>query len=83
MSDVSTVFYDLPHPPATYMGKGYAWRTADGSGNNVSIPDMGKAGMPYSRSVQATHPLVASELPDPDLIFHSLLKRDKVCASSV
>ncbi|KAF8578807.1 linoleate diol synthase [Ramaria rubella] len=71
------LFYDLPHPPATYMGNAYKWRTADGSYNNVSIPDMGKAGTPYSRSVQATHPLVPSELPDPELVYQSLLRRDK------
>lgn len=59
------------------MGE-YQFRSADGSGNNVSIPDLGKAGMPYSRSVQATHALVASELPDAELVYQSLLRRDKV-----
>lgn len=75
---VDTVFYDLPHPPATYMGNQYRWRTADGSYNNVQIPDMGKAGTPYSRSVQAVHPLDRGELPDPELLYKALLKREEV-----
>ncbi|KIJ55788.1 hypothetical protein M422DRAFT_152180 [Sphaerobolus stellatus SS14] len=74
---VQLLFYDLPHPPATYMGDQYRFRTADGSNNNVQIPDMGKAGTPYSRSVQAAHPLDRGELPDPELIYKALLKRDK------
>lgn len=39
---------------------------------------MGKAGTPYSRSVQQTHPLPAQELPDPGLVFDTLLRREKV-----
>ncbi|KAF8512919.1 linoleate diol synthase [Gautieria morchelliformis] len=73
---VQLFWYDLPHPPATSMGK-FQWRSADGSGNNVSIPEMGKAGSPYSRSVQATHALVATDLPEPELVYQSLLRRDK------
>jgi linoleate 10R-lipoxygenase len=40
---------------------------------------MGKAETPYARSVQQTHPLPQNQMPDPDLIFETLLKRDKVC----
>ena len=39
---------------------------------------MGKAGTTYSRSVQQTHALTRSEMPDPGLIFDSLLRREKV-----
>ena len=72
------VYNDLPHPPSTYIGDKYAWRCADGSCNNLSDPDMGKAGMPYARSVQQVHPLPRNELPDAGLVFDTLLKREKV-----
>jgi linoleate 10R-lipoxygenase len=62
------VYNDLGHPPATSIG-GYAWRTADGSANNIDLPEMGKAGTSYARSVQQTHPLPRNELPDAGLIF--------------
>ena len=75
---MSAVYNDLPHPPATYIGKDYQFRKADGSYNNVDVPDMGKANMPYGRSVQQGHPLPQSSLPDAGLIFDTLLRRDNV-----
>ncbi len=39
---------------------------------------MGKANLPYARSVQQTHPLPRNMLPDAGLVFDSLLKRKKV-----
>lgn len=60
------------------MGNEYAWRTADGSGNNVVNPDLGKAGTPYARSVAQAHPLPRHQLPDPGLVFDTLLRREKV-----
>jgi linoleate 10R-lipoxygenase len=77
----NTVYNDLPHPPATYIGPKYQWRTADGSFNNPDIPDLGKANTPYSRSVQQAHPLPASALPDAGLIFDTLLRRGEVRVS--
>ncbi|KAJ3767452.1 linoleate diol synthase [Lentinula raphanica] len=73
---IKLLYNDLSHPPATLIGKKYAWRSADGSGNNIGDPDLGKAGATYARSVQQSHPLSPSELPDPGLIFDTLLKRD-------
>lgn len=75
---MDAVYNDLPHPPATYLGKDYQWRTADGSNNNVNVPEMGKANTPYARSVQQSHPLPRSSLPDAGLIFDTLLRREKV-----
>ena len=72
------MYSDLPHPAGTYVGTEYSWRSADGSGNNLSDADMGKANTPYSRSVQQLHPLPANSLPDPGLIFDTLLRREKV-----
>ncbi|KAG9085890.1 hypothetical protein FRC07_013262, partial [Ceratobasidium sp. 392] len=74
---ISMLYKDLPHPPSTYVGDAFRFRSADGGGNNLLQPDLGRAGTPYSRSVPQTHPLPVSELPDPELIFECLLKRDK------
>ncbi|EKM53146.1 uncharacterized protein PHACADRAFT_259331 [Phanerochaete carnosa HHB-10118-sp] len=89
---VNFLYKDLPHPPAGYLsvpnetshalqkrhkGVTYAFRTADGSDYNVLYPELGKAGVPYARSVPSTLPLPASALPDPGLVFDMLLKRDK------
>ncbi|KAF7796357.1 hypothetical protein EIP86_007534 [Pleurotus ostreatoroseus] len=74
---VELLYSDLPHPAGTYVGTEYSWRSADGSGNNLSDADMGKANTPYSRSVQQLHPLPANSLPDPGLIFDTLLRREK------
>ncbi|KAG8952208.1 hypothetical protein FRC04_004915 [Tulasnella sp. 424] len=73
---VGLLYRDLPHPPGTYLGKKWAFRSADGSYNNINIPDLGKARMPYTRSVQSRNPIPYSSLPDPDLLFDALLKRD-------
>ncbi|KAJ6515136.1 linoleate diol synthase [Mycena vitilis] len=73
---VELLYNDLSHPHATNIGNGYAWRSADGSNNNVNLPEMGKAGTPYARSVQQSHPLPKHELPDAGLVFDTLLKRD-------
>lgn len=77
-SSSPSVYNDLAHPAPTSIGNQYAWRTADGSFNNIQAPDMGKAGTPYSRSVQQTHPLPKNQLPDASLVFDTLLKREGV-----
>ncbi|KAL1747600.1 heme peroxidase [Schizophyllum fasciatum] len=74
---IKKLYDDLPHPPATSLGTDYAWRRADGSCNNMDIPHLGKAGEPYTRSVQQSHPLPRHQLPDPGLVFDTLLKREK------
>ncbi|KIY53364.1 linoleate diol synthase [Fistulina hepatica ATCC 64428] len=74
---IKLLYDDLPHPPATGVSKKYAYRRSDGAYNNINIPDMGKAGTAYARSVQQTHPLPTKNLPDAGLIFDTLLKRDK------
>ena len=69
---VGALYKTLTHPPATFLDKKF--RSADGSGNSLLYPDLGKSGLPYARSVQTQHPLPASSLPDPGLIFDVLLK---------
>ncbi|KAG8900205.1 hypothetical protein FRC00_013926, partial [Tulasnella sp. 408] len=73
---ITLLYNDLPHPPAALVGSKYRFRSADGSGNNIYKPDMGKAGSHYARSVQGRHPLPQTELPSASLIFDALLKRE-------
>ncbi|KAG9016734.1 hypothetical protein FRB90_002336 [Tulasnella sp. 427] len=73
---ITLLYNDLPHPPASLVGSKYRFRSADGSGNNLYKPEMGKAGSHYARSVQGVHPLSPKELPSPSLIFDALLKRE-------
>ncbi|KAF4623505.1 hypothetical protein D9613_002388 [Agrocybe pediades] len=73
---IETLYDTNPHPIASLVGDDYQFRKADGSNNNVEMPDIGKAGMPYARSVQGKSGLPRSSLPDPGLVFDSLLKRD-------
>ncbi|KAG1827565.1 heme peroxidase [Suillus subaureus] len=74
----STVVYnDLAHPPTTFIEPKYQFRTADGSNNNRDIPDLGKAGTPYARSVQQSNPLPRNQMPDAGLVFDTLLRREK------
>ncbi|KAG0162174.1 hypothetical protein DFQ30_002861 [Apophysomyces sp. BC1015] len=53
---------------------GNQFRSADGSGNSVLLPNTGKAGTRYVRTVSPQRP-VYSRLPDPHDIFDRLLKR--------
>ena len=71
---ISMLWHDLPHPPPTLAGPQARYRKADGSGNNPWVPEMGRAGAPYSRSVPPvkTH---GGNLPDPELVYDQLLKR--------
>jgi linoleate 10R-lipoxygenase len=55
----------------------YAYRSADGSYYNPLIPSLGMAGSPYARSVPSQRCLSHAALPPPDLVFDTLLKREK------
>ncbi|KAL8280949.1 hypothetical protein RQP46_006628 [Phenoliferia psychrophenolica] len=65
---IEFLWYDLPHPPASHIGKAGIYRSADGSGNNDLLPELGRSNRPYARSVPAS-------LPDPALVFDGLLRR--------
>ncbi|KAI0756453.1 heme peroxidase [Daedaleopsis nitida] len=56
-----------PRLPGTF-------RSADGGGNNVNMPNLGKARTPYAKSVQNKYPLAPNALPDPGEVFDTLLK---------
>lgn len=61
----------LPRLPISF------WSTHS-TGNNVLMPNLGKAGMLYARTVQNKHPFAVNTLPDPGLIFDTLLNAREV-----
>ena len=71
---ISMLWHDLPHPPPTRAGPAAKYRRHDGGDNNPWIPEMGKAGSPYSRNVPPFKSK-GPNLPDPELVFDQLLKR--------
>ena len=71
---VGKLYNSIPHPVADYVGPEFVFRQADGSYNNIHDPYIGKAGTRYARSVQPKRSIAASSLPDPGLVFDSLLK---------
>ncbi|VBB80807.1 Putative linoleate diol synthase with cytochrome P450 domain [Podospora comata] len=73
-SFLSELWYTLEHPPSMYVGEKFQYRQADGSYNNVMFPQLGAAGTSYSRSV-AANVVRQGALPDPNLIFESVMKR--------
>jgi Animal haem peroxidase len=88
-SDTLVVYKDLPHPVSGYLrlppsapatpppSLPYVFRPSNGSHYNPLYPAMGMAGTPYARTVPSRHTLPKDSLPDPDLVFDTLLKRDK------
>ncbi|KAF4619009.1 hypothetical protein G7Y89_g14838 [Cudoniella acicularis] len=71
---IGMLWNDLPHPPPTKAGPTARYREHDGSGNNLWVPEMGKAGSCYARSVPPKKSQ-GPNLPDPELVFDLLLKR--------
>ncbi|KAI2792952.1 Linoleate 10R-lipoxygenase [Penicillium oxalicum] len=66
----------LPHPPLSYMGDEYKYRSADGSRNNPTLPQLGAANTPYCRTIPPLT-IQPSGLPDAGLLFDSLFARQK------
>ncbi|RKF83011.1 Psi-producing oxygenase A [Golovinomyces cichoracearum] len=64
----------LEHPPNASIGSQYMYRAADGGCNNISLPDLGRAGTPYARNAKPVR-LQNVALPDPGVIFDSLMSR--------
>ncbi|KAF4332293.1 Psi-producing oxygenase A [Fusarium beomiforme] len=72
---IKRLWDNLRHPPLSYLGDEFRYRAADGSNNNILYPQLGAAGSHYARSVVPKHKRT-SILPDPSLIFDSLLARN-------
>lgn len=65
----------LQHPPMSYLGDDFRYRSADGSRNSYIFPMLGAANTPYARSVNPVT-VQPGALPDPGLLFDSLLARE-------
>ena len=79
-SQVKAKYDKILHPPLTYLGDAFQYRTADGKFNSALHPHLGQAGAPYAKTVPSkTHPLGA--LPDPSDIFDRLMARQVKQAS--
>ncbi|KAF2969292.1 hypothetical protein GQX73_g4248 [Xylaria multiplex] len=70
---INELWNTLDHPPLLYMGDKHQYRQADGSWNNPMNPMLGAAGSTYSRTCRPT--LQVGALPDPELIFETIMKR--------
>jgi hypothetical protein len=75
---ISKLYNTVPHPASAYLGPTHSFRAADGGGNNLQDVNYGRAGTSYARSVQGHFCNPPTSLPDPGLIFDTLLKRSEV-----
>ncbi|RFN54271.1 heme peroxidase [Fusarium flagelliforme] len=74
-TEVKAKYERMLHPPITYLGDAFKYRTADGKFNSAMHPQLGQAGAPYAKTVPSkTHPLGA--LPDPADLFDRLMARE-------
>jgi hypothetical protein len=72
---IGLLWNQFPHPPVSFQNQaGYQWRSADGSNNNLTLPNIGKSGEKYIQDCLSKRPQ-SDVLPDPGLIFDELLKR--------
>lgn len=74
LSQIDQLWSSLQHPPLSYLGSEYNYRMPDGSNNNVLYPHLGKAGMPYARTIKPMTPQPGA-LPDASLIFDAVMAR--------
>lgn len=51
-SQVKSKFDRMLHPPLTYLGDAFQYRTADGKFNSAMNPHLGQAGAPYAKTVR-------------------------------
>ncbi|KAI0469662.1 heme peroxidase-domain-containing protein [Xylariaceae sp. FL0804] len=73
---VKTKYERMLHPPLTYLGDTFKYRTVDGKFNSALHPQLGQAGAPYAKTVPSkTHQLGA--LPDPGDLFDLLMAREE------
>ncbi|KAI1803769.1 linoleate diol synthase precursor [Daldinia bambusicola] len=73
---INTLWNSLEHPPAQITSGNTCYRAADGSFNNLGVPVMGAANTRYSRTTPAKV-FQGPNLPDPGLIYDSLMARDE------
>lgn len=73
---LDVLWNSLQHPPMSYLGDDFRYRSADGSNNSYIFPRLGAANTPYARSVNPVT-VQPGALPDPGLLFDSLLAREE------
>ncbi|KAL3487811.1 heme peroxidase [Aspergillus germanicus] len=73
---INSLWESLEHPPISFLGDKYQYRTPDGSYNNVHFPNLGKAKMPYAKSIQ-NQTFMHGVRPDPGLLFDLCMKREE------
>ncbi|KAF2107355.1 heme peroxidase [Lophiotrema nucula] len=71
---LTQLWNDLEHPPQSYLGAKYQYRSADGSFNSLIHPQLGAAGTPYARTVKPEI-VQTPALPDPGVVFDSVMTR--------
>jgi prostaglandin-endoperoxide synthase 2 len=87
---IGLLYKSNPHHPTSYpvlpqvggsihavQGVRYAYRSADGSDYNPLFPSLGRAGTPYAHSVPSATTTSTFRLPEPSLVFDTLLQRDE------
>lgn len=73
-SFLTQLWNDLEHPPQSYLGAKYQYRSADGSNNSLVHPQLGAAGTPYARTVKPSQ-MQTPARPDPGVVFDSIMTR--------
>ena len=71
---LTQLWNDLEHPPRSYLGPQYQYRSADGSFNSLIHPQLGAANTPYARTVTPAT-MQTPVRPDPGVIFDSVMTR--------
>ncbi|CCO35792.1 Linoleate 10R-lipoxygenase [Rhizoctonia solani AG-1 IB] len=69
---ITMLYKSVPHPPTSYVGED-RFRKADGSRNNVNMPDLGRAGTTYARNVQGRRLQPPTSLPPTSMVYEELL----------
>lgn len=57
-SQVKSKFERMLHPPLTYLGDAFQYRTVDGKFNSAMSPHLGQAGAPYAKTVRDPGPVL-------------------------
>ena len=71
---LTQLWNDLQHPPLSYLGAKYQYRSADGSFNSLVHPQLGAAKTPYARTVKPAM-MQTPALPDAGVVFDSVMSR--------
>ncbi|KAF2016877.1 heme peroxidase [Aaosphaeria arxii CBS 175.79] len=71
---IGQLWNDLQHPPQSYLGAQYQYRSADGSFNSLVHPKLGAAGTPYARTVKPEMVQTPCR-PDAGVVFDSVMTR--------